>query len=81
MPGPLGSWSRGAGILIGISLLALPACQTHTGTAFDRCVTQGALAGTVVGATAGALSDARARWRGALIGGALATHAPAGAAP
>ena len=71
MSGPLGSLSRVGGILIGISLLALPACQTHTGTAFDRRVTQGALAGTVVGAAAGALADADARWRGALFGGAL----------
>jgi outer membrane protein OmpA-like peptidoglycan-associated protein len=71
MSGPLGSLPRFAGILTGISLLALPACQTHTGTALDRRVTQGAVAGTVVGATAGALADADARWRGALFGGAL----------
>jgi outer membrane protein OmpA-like peptidoglycan-associated protein len=71
MHGTLRPLHRVAGILIGIPLLALPACQTHTGTALDRRVTQGAVAGAVVGGTAGALTDARARWRGALIGGAL----------
>lgn len=58
-------------IITGLLFLALPGCQTHTGTALDRRATQGALVGVLTGAAAGAAVDDHRPARGALIGAAV----------
>jgi outer membrane protein OmpA-like peptidoglycan-associated protein len=59
-----------AGLLVAALGLAVPGCQTNTGTVLDKKTTQGAILGTLAGAAAGAAIDKKAG-RGALIGAAV----------
>lgn len=60
----------GAAVLALAVLFAFSACQTNTGTVIDKKATQGAIAGVLVGAAAGAAIDDK-HGRGALIGAAV----------
>ncbi len=58
-------------LAISVSLLGLSACTTYQPPVTSPRTYEGAAAGGVLGATAGALIDKHNRWRGAVIGGAL----------
>jgi outer membrane protein OmpA-like peptidoglycan-associated protein len=60
----------GASALAMAVLVAFSGCQTNTGTVIDKKATQGAIAGVLVGAAAGAAIDDK-HGRGALIGAAV----------